>query len=161
MKNLQKAPALTPGNKGINKGRIKHIFSDSKSEKTEFASFLSEPDEATKKNSTGIDSVKAPKISVSEIQDEGTFEETNDDEFVWAMRSFSALTEELEKDGSVEFQDSGLRSQSECPDIRSYTQIGDIFLKSSKDSNDGIFAVKVLNQKVIPTHSFKFLFPPK
>ena len=74
------------------------------------------------------------------------------------MRSFSALTEELEKDGSVEFQDSGLHSKSECPDIRSYTQIGDIFLKSGKDSNDDSFAVKVLSQKVISTYGLSCFF---
>ena len=124
------------------------FFSDTKSDKTEQISFLSEPDENTKKNSTGVDVIKAPEISCSEIQNEGTFDQSFDDDLVLAMRSFSALTNELEKDGSIVFEDSGIQSKSECPDIRSWIQIGDVMLKSDNSNAKDAFSIKILGHKV-------------
>ena len=109
---------------------------------------MSEPDESTKKNSTGVDVIRAPEISCSEIQDEGTFDQSFDDDFVIAMRSFSALTNEHEKDGSIVFEDSGIQSKSECPDIRSWIQIGDLMLKCDNSKADDSFNIKILGQKV-------------
>ena len=95
-----------------------------------------------------MDQVKAPKISVSEIQDEGTFDQSHDDEFVWAMRSFSALTEEHDKECSIEFKDSDSQSKSECTDIRSFLQMGDTLLKCSKTESEDNYSVKILSHKV-------------
>ena len=123
------------------------MLSSTAVEKNETPSILSEPDESTKKNSTGVDQTRMV-LNVSSIQEEGTFSRSFDDSFLMGMKCVSPLTSESKTEPTIDFVDSGVLSKSNCNDSYSWTQIGGILVKMAKESGADDFEIKILGKKV-------------
>ena len=100
-----------------------------------------------KKNSTGVGIKEIVIENISRIQDEGTFDESFDDDFVIRAKDIQVESGFQSKSGSLVFEDSAPGSGSS--NDRCWERIGNVkLMASSSDFNDQ-FSFRIAEKKVI------------
>ena len=109
------------------------------------SSFLSEPDEQAKKNSTGFD-IKEPVFHHSKIV-ERTFDETYDDDFI-IRKCITPSDKTSQSSVSIDIPDQKPEPSNERI-ARGWYKIGDIQLRASDGPMEDQFSLRLIEKKVL------------